>query len=262
MTSSSKEGLSEAIESACCSLSNQGYGQFLAPVYRELVGEKALSQLPEVLDSFAELTKDQHMGDGGSYRYRAYSRFSLVLDGDRLELVPLDGNSIFQSTEDNSVNGGVLRTFAPLSPSVSAGPLLQAMVEQDFLHAQRYDRELCAQEVVVGVHQVRIVTTSGEMGLPAPEGIHRDRERFTFQHFMSRHNIVGGEFRVHDEAKEVLFSWLQEDCLDTVVFEGSTWHSATPISVAGSPGPGYRDIFLIDFDTPGPRDQILRGGSL
>jgi hypothetical protein len=100
----------------------------------------------------------------------------------------------------------------------------------------------------VGVHQVRIVARGQSTGLPTPEGIHRDRERFTFQHFMARHNVVGGEFRAYDQQKTLCFAWLQEDCLDTVMFEGTTWHSATPIAARDPHGEGYRDIFLIDFD--------------
>lgn len=233
------------------SFAERGYGQFLAATYRERLGAEALAQLPAVLESFAALSRDQHMGDGGTYRFRAYSRFTIQTNSEKsIALNVASGNSIYQTTEDNPVNGGVLRTFAPLSDEVAEGPLLRRMILEDFANAAACDPSLWEGETVVGVHQVRIVARGAQPGLPTPEGIHRDSERFTFQHFMARANIEGGEFRAYDSAKTLSFAWLQSDPLDTVMFEGATWHSATPIAPAATEVEGYRDIFLVDFDRP------------
>jgi hypothetical protein len=249
MRRSADSGTLEALERSYQGVRQDGYGQFQASLYRTLLGPEALAQLPEVLASYAQLPPDPHMGDGGSYRYRAYSRFRIRLGGDGLpEWAPLSGHSIFQSVQDNPVNGGVLRTFAPLADQVALGPFLKGMVTLDFTHALACDPALAAQDLAVGVHQVRIVARPRAEGHPAPEGVHRDRERFTFQHFMARSHIQGGEFRAYDSAKQLRFAWLQEACLDTVMFTGETWHSATPISVLESETEGHRDIFLIDFD--------------
>jgi hypothetical protein len=251
MTRSADPSLHEALAKARASFTERGYGQFPASTYRELLGESALAQLPEVLQSFSDLGRDQYMGDGGTYRFRAYSRFVVHSQQEEaFRVEELSGNSIFQTTEDNSVNGGVLRTFAPLAPEVAGGPLLQALIRQDFSNAAACDPELWRGETVVGVHQVRIVARGQQPGLPTPEGIHRDSERFTFQHFMARADIEGGEFRAYDEQKRLLFAWLQREPLDTVMFEGTTWHSATPIAPCDPTTAGYRDIFLVDFDRP------------
>ncbi len=241
----------EVLKKAHASLASQGYGQFPAATYRGLLDEAALEQLPEVLSSFADLVSDQHMGDGGTYRFRAYSRY-LIRPGESGEfaLNELSGNSIFQTTEDNPVNGGVLRTFAPLAPEIADGPLLQALIRQDFANAAACDPTLWVGDTMVGVHQVRIVARGEQPGLPTPEGIHRDSERFTFQHFMAREGIEGGEFRAYDSEKKLSFAWLQHESLDTVMFEGTTWHSATPIAPSAPGVAGYRDIFLVDFDRP------------
>lgn len=231
------------------SVARRGYGRFLAAEYRLALGDSLL-ELPEILASFKELRPDRHMGDGGTYRFRAYSRFRLDASspGEQGRLTPLVGNSIYQELEDNPLNGGVERTYDPLSARVASGRLLQAMIQSDFAHVGCCEPSLREQPVVVGVHQVRIVARGKAEGLPTPEGIHRDRERFTFQHFMARHNVTGGEFRAYDQEKKLSFAWQQQDCLDTVMFEGTTWHSATPIAAADAGSEGYRDIFLIDFD--------------
>lgn len=238
------------LEPICTSMSVHGYARFSASVYRELVGREALNDLSSVQASFADLVADDHMGDGGTYRRRAYSRWLVKLAGDgKWVFSSVPGHSIYQTIEDNPVNGGVLRTFKPLADKVAGGPLLQALLRCDAEYALACDRELFQEDVVVGVHQVRILARAGIEGHPAPEGIHRDRERFTFQHFLGRHNIEGGEFRAHDEEKVIRMAWLQKDPLDSVMFQGSTWHSATPITCANPQiGEGHRDIFLIDFD--------------
>lgn len=240
----------EALEAAYANFRKHGYALFPSQIYRDLVGLEAREQIAMVCASFSDLKQDRFMGDGGVYRYRAYSKFSLYSDekGEPV-LEALDGNSIFQAREDNPVNGGVVRTFAPVAGSILNGSLLRALITWDFRHAFACDKNFFTEAVAVGVHQVRIVARTGAIGHPAPEGIHRDRERFTFQHFMGRYNIDGGEFRVHDENQRVEKAWMQQECLDTAMFQGSTWHSATPISIASpSLGEGYRDIFLIDFD--------------
>lgn len=240
--------LAEAMQEAYQSVKREGYGCFSASVMRLFLGPAAIEQLPQVLESFQSLGLDPHMGDGGTYRLRAYNRYRVPSLAAPLRAHLLDDHSIFQAAEDNRVNGGVRRTFAPLADDIASGPFLQALVENAATQATNYDPSLRSGPFVVGVHQVRIVARSEVPGLPTPEGIHRDRERFTFQHFMARRGIEGGEFRAHNESKEVVFSWLQEDCLDTVMFEGTTWHSATPIQCAATGVEGYRDIFLVDVD--------------
>lgn len=248
MTPSAEPPLIEIINETYQSVRQDGYGRFLSSTYQRLLGQQAMAQVPEVLKSFAKLSPDPHMGDGGTYRYRAFSRYSLEPNGwGPMKIAPLPGNSIFQSTDDNPVNGGVLRTFEPLAPEVAGGPLVHALIDNDFAHAFNCDSSMLNSAVVVGVHQVRIVARVDAPGLPTPEGVHRDTELYTFQHFMARSNIEGGEFRAYDENKEMRFAWQQEDCLDTVMFKGTTWHSATPISSVVAGCPAYRDIFLVDF---------------
>lgn len=237
--SSSLEQQSEAYQT----LAAKGYGRFFAAFYRELLAD-CLEQLPAILSSFGALAADRFMGDGGTYRFRAYSRFRLDDQG----LAMIDGNSIFQEKEDNPLNGGVLRTYEPLAPEVAESAFLRALIAVDHGHVCHCDPDFGSSPLRVGVHQVRIVARGKTPGQPAPEGIHRDRERFTFQHFMGRHHAEGGEFRAYDQNKQLTFAWTQQDCLDTLMFEGTTWHAATPIIASTPEVEGCRDIFLIDFE--------------
>lgn len=194
----------------------------------QAVGEEQL------VASWDALVQDQHMADGGCYRFRRYSRLCWR-DG---TLGPLSGNSIYQELVDNPLNGGVQRTFAPLLPEVLDNPFLQAVILEDA-------RALGLRgDWQVGVHCVRILARPARPGLPTPEGVHRDAETYTVQHLIARKHVRGGVFTGYDEARQPVFHWLQLRRWDTLYFQGKLWHSATPIE---SETDGYRDILLIDF---------------
>ena len=188
----------------------------------------------DLVASWEELVPDGHMADGGSYRFRRYSRL-LWSDG-RLDC--LEGNSIYQELVDNPLNGGVQRTFAPILPEVLANAFLRAIVARD---AQALE---LSGDWQVGVHCVRIRARLSRPGLPTPEGIHRDAETYTVQHLVARQRVRGGVFTGYNEEKRPVFHWLQLQRWDSLYFQGKLWHSATPIE---SDEDGYRDILLIDF---------------
>ncbi|MGE0488800.1 MAG: 2OG-Fe dioxygenase family protein [Vulcanimicrobiota bacterium] len=220
-------------------LEEQGYAAL--PAAEIELARPAREGLERLAASFSELPQDRHMGDGGSYRFRRFSRFRFDSISGRLD--PLADTSIYQSLEDNPLNGGVLRTFEGLRAEVANEPLLRDLIAFDF------DNLPASPGLwVVGVHQVRICTHQGRPGKPTPEGIHIDGESFTVQHLVSRSNIEGGVFRTYNQQRDPVFEWLQTQPLDSMFFTGTTLHSASEIHCASPDGPGFRDIFLIDFD--------------
>jgi hypothetical protein len=238
------------------SLNRLGLAALDGTTIQKELGREALKGLSSLSDSFSQLVQDSQMGDGGKYRFRRYSRFLAErrYPGDRISFSLIAGNAIHQLKRDNPLNGGVTRTYSPLAKETLASPLLKGLMDHDARVLLELDPDFFAGPVTTGVHQVRIVARSEARGLPTPEGIHRDAEAYTFQHFWSKNGVQGGEFRGYDRNKVENFRWLQETPLDSVVFLGTTWHSATPISCKPGLDVGYRDIFLIDFDpTPDPR---------
>lgn len=193
------------------------------------------------LASWDELCQDRFMGDGGTYRFRRYGRFQLAPGG---SLEPLPGSSIYQSLEDNALNGGVVRTFAPLLPEIAANPFLHYLIRFDFARLPIDP----AVTWVVGVHQLRILARPGELGHPTPEGIHIDGEAFTVQHLIGRHNVEGGVFRAYDADRRPIYEWLQSRPFDSLFFTNRLLHDATPVACQDPRAPGRREILLIDFD--------------
>ena len=229
-------------------LHDGGFIAFKSDVYRSTLGGFQESDEQALKSSFDDLVRDRFMGDGGTYRYRRFSRFTLSLVEGQASLSPRDGNSICQALEDNRLNGGRIREFEPLRSLVAENTLLRSIMEQDASLALEYEPEFGRRETIVGVHQIRTLAELDQVGLPTPEGIHRDAERLTFQHFVGRHNASGGAFFAYDQQKRPIYSWQQEDFLDSVLFTGTTWHSADPLVLESGKRHGHRDVFLIDFD--------------
>ena len=229
----------------------EGFAVLVASSVEGRLSAEARKEMPQVEASFHHLVRDTQMADGGTYRFRRYGRFLARKSAHGFDFTPLSGHSIYQEVRDNPLNGGVTRTFEPLSQEINRGHFLHSLMSVDAELLASHEPELFDGDVVVGVHQVRIVARPENQGMPTPEGIHRDAERYTFQHFWSRTQADGGVFVAYDSDKKERFRWLQQNRLDSVLFKGTTWHSATPIVCELGAREGYRDIFLIDFDLPG-----------
>lgn len=202
---------------------------------------------PEAVARFAgtwnDLAPDTALLDGGRYRLRRYGRLRATLDGPAVTFAPLAHAAFRQDT--NPLYRGRPRLFEPIRPEVLDDPVLRHLVGFDVAVAEAL-RPLGDWEV--GLHQVRIVAQGGDVGLPTPEGRHRDGHLFVGMHMLARRDCVGGESIVElAGGQEERF--LLSECLDTVIVEdAAVWHEVTPIRAAPGAGQGVRDMLLVDLN--------------
>ncbi len=193
------------------------------------------------------LELDPYMADGGKYRLRRYGLFQLSAATGHLAYIP--GASFYQSIKINPLNGGEQRHFAPLAADTVKNPFLRDLIQFDF--AQLTSKKHIKNDWLVGVHQIRILATTGVTGNPTPEGIHRDDETYTVQHLINRHNINGGINYFYGSGPQPTRHpqavWKQKSYFDSYYFDRSIWHSVSPIASGDRDGDGYRDVILIDF---------------
>ena len=193
------------------------------------------------------LEPDPYMADGGTYRSRRYGLYQLCAATGKLTYIP--SASFYQSIEANSLNGGEHRHFAPLDADTVKNPFLREIMLFDF--AQLMSNEHIEVDWLIGVHQIRILATTGVHGNPTPEGIHRDDESYTAQHLVARHNIDGGINYYYGSGPEPTRRpqavWKQESYFDSYYFDRSLWHSVSPITSGNRDEDGHRDVILIDF---------------
>ena len=199
---------------------------------------------------WAHLEPDPYMADGGSYRLRRYGLYRL--SGTTGQLTHLPGAAFYQSIEINPLNGGEQRHFAALGANTVENRFLNELILFDF--AQLTSNKHIEDDWLIGVHQIRINTTTGVPGNPTPEGIHRDDEYYTSQHLISRHNIGGGVNLFYGNGPEPTgvpqAAWTQKSYFDSYYFDRSLWHSVSPIITGKCDGSGHRDVLLIDFVKP------------
>ena len=233
---------------------NTDIGNCLERVQHALVLAHEFSFPPalhESIDLFKRdwerLEPDLYMADGGSYRFRRYGLYELSARAGQLSHIP--GASFYQSRITNPLNGGEHRHFAPLAADTVNNPFLRELIRFDF--AQLTSKKHIEDNWLVGVHQIRILATTGVTGNPTPEGIHRDDETYTAQHLIARHNIGGGVNYFYgsgpEPARRPHAVWQQESYFDSYYFDRSLWHSVSPITSRDRDGDGHRDVILIDF---------------
>src|SRR5829696_5776300 len=75
---------------------------------------------------YPDLPVDEHLPDGGRYRFRRWGRVWFLPKTD--ELIPMPHTDYFQSKDYNRVTGGIVRRFAPLKPEMFDNLFLQALI--------------------------------------------------------------------------------------------------------------------------------------
>jgi hypothetical protein len=196
-------------------------------------------------EDWDNLELDRYLEHGAKFRLRRYGRYHWSFAEDVLEALPHE--AYFQPEEENSYAGGVARDFAPLLPDNVHNPFLHALVRSTFACLPvAGDRQGKTWEV--RIHQIRIVASPEEPGLPAPEGIHQDGTDFLTLHLVRRHNIVGGVSTLYDLDRKPIQRYTLRETLDSLILEDSRiMHGVTPVHPADGRTRGVRDLLGVDF---------------
>jgi hypothetical protein len=200
------------------------------------------------------LEPDQHLKNGATFRRRRYGRY--YWSPASADLLPLRHEPYYQPEQENAYAGGLDRDFAPLLPDTARNLFVHALVRVTFAclpvasHRQ-------GQTWEVRIHQIRIVATPQEPGLPAPEGIHQDGTDFLTLHLVRRHNVVGAESTIYNLQRHPIGQFTFRDPLDSLILEDPRiLHGVTPVYPADGNSPGIRDLLGVDFlyrpDLPRP----------
>jgi hypothetical protein len=190
--------------------------------------------------SWDDLPADQHLRDGGHYRYRRHSCFTLDTASGQLTQSPHRAH--WQPVTYNALHGGFERWFEPISPAVCAHPAWRALLTR---LGQLLAQAKPAATWFIEAHQFRVDTTGG-IGRPTPEGAHRDGVDFVAVLMLDRHQVKGGETRVFeaDGPHGVRFT-LQQPWSTLLLDDARVIHESTPIQPLGEHG--WRDTLVLTF---------------
>ncbi|RTL26065.1 MAG: hypothetical protein EKK47_22015 [Burkholderiales bacterium] len=190
--------------------------------------------------SWNDLPPDQHLRDGGRYRFRRHSCFTLETASGQLTQTPHRAH--WQPVTYNALHGGFERLFQPIEPAICEHPMWQALLRSlGGLLAQCKP----VSTWYIEAHQFRVDTTGG-IGRPTPEGAHRDGVDFVAVVMLDRHAVKGGETRVFeaDGPHGVRFT-LQEPWSTLLLDDARVIHESTPIQPVGEHG--WRDTLVLTF---------------
>jgi hypothetical protein len=219
------------------------------------LGPPLLPHWQRLCADWDRLEPDRYLAGGAKFRLRRYGRYYWSPADDALEALPHE--PYFQPEDENPYAGGVVREFAPLLPETVHNPFLHALVRSTFACLPVADDKR-GRAWEVRVHQIRIVASPGEPGLPAPEGVHQDGTDFLTLHLVRRHNVVGAETTIYDLDRNPVWRSTLREALDSLILEDSrVLHGVTPVRSAGGRTAGTRDVLGVDFIvSPRPRPPV------
>lgn len=201
---------------------------------------------PADWDDFAAewntLPLDQHMGDGGRYRRRRYGAFRAAQG----EIKRLPHRAHFQHRCFNPLNGGYDRWFAPLDKALAGSPVFITIVRGVLGLVERLGAPN-ARYWDVEVHQFRIEATVEHIGLPTPEGPHRDGRDWVFLMAVARENVADGETRLHDESGMVRWSRTLAPGEGLLIDDRRFLHSTSAIKPRNPQVSARRDVLVLTF---------------
>ena len=236
------------LDNVVTDIRDRGYA-LLAPEDVSRLAGCTLTDLDALLPAWDRLPADEHLRDGGRYRYRRHASYRV--DAGVLEDVPHRAH--WQSLDYNALHGGMSRWFEPIGEDTYSQPawgrLLKAL-------AGVCDALRGPLPWSVEAHQFRIDTGEG-IGRPTPEGAHRDGVDFVAVFVLSRHQIKGGETRVFEaDGPNGLRFTLQSPWSLLLMDDARVIHESTPIQPFDEGETGHRDTLVITYRAGGFQDEV------
>lgn len=192
-------------------------------------------------ESWNTLHKDQYMADGGKYRFRRYSEFSIAPRNQELSV--LEHVPYRQSKEVNYLNGDIDRMFSPIRSDIQQNKAFQNVL---FSCANVLDVIHKDATWLVQVFQNRIFARSDGPGKPTPEGVHRDGVDYVLTLMVKRQNVLGGESATYDAGDGTLKAAVTLAMPGDFIFldDNKTLHGVEEITRDNESKDGFRDVLI------------------
>ena len=198
-------------------------------------------------DSFAaswnDLALDTHLPDGHRYRRRRHGTFSALVGhaGFRREAHAPH----YQAREYNSLVGGIERWFEPIRPEIASGATFTSVVR---FGLALFGSLNPGSRWHIEAHQFRIEARSDAVGLPTPEGVHRDGVDYVIVMLVDRVNIASGTTTMHAPDGRLLGSFtLASPCDAALVDDHRVMHGVTAVQPVDPSRPAWRDVLVVTY---------------
>ncbi|WP_051716138.1 2OG-Fe dioxygenase family protein [Streptomyces bikiniensis] len=237
---------SSDIEEICESLSSKSYNLIPGEKVKEILLRRsgtALDDLEPFRESWSRMPLDGYMADGGRYRRRRHATLSAPRASSAHRVEPHQPH--YQGLDYNNLNGGVARHYEPFEERFLRGRTMDSLVT---LGCDVFGRLAPYSAWHIEAHQFRIEIDGEEVGLPTPEGVHRDGVTFVLMAMIGRSNAIGGESTVYNLEKEPVEKFSLTDTLDVaLVNDERVYHGVSPIEQVDPSAPASRDVLVITY---------------
>jgi hypothetical protein len=221
-------------------INDSGFAVVPAAATRRLLGAIAPADIAAFAASWNDLALDTYMADGGRYRRRRHAVFAV--SGAAVARQPDQPH--YQSTEYNTLNGGVERWFEPVTEAIASGPVVAALFAacRGLFPLEAHDSWRAE------LHQFRIEATAETAGQPTPEGMHRDGVDWVCVLLAARTNLAEGTTQIARPDGTALGSFTLTDPFDAVFLDDHrVMHGVTAVRRLDPAKPGYRDVLVVTF---------------
>ena len=222
---------------------SDGFAFVEAKAMRELLERSgSLNDWDIFSESWNDLVVDTHMADKGRYRKRRYAVYKITDD----QLVRDVHQPHYQTTDYNSLNGGIQRWFEPILPHIGNSQSLITILH--FCHKLFGSFMPKVRSWHIEIHQFRIEAGSQEKGQPTPEGMHRDGVDYVLVLMIRRQNIASGVTSIHDLEHRQLGSFTLTEPYDAALVDDThVYHGVTAVMPLKDEIPAYRDVLVVTF---------------
>ena len=214
----------------------------------EAVGTRAwLEQAGSLADwdalaaSWDGMALDEFMADGGRYRRRRYGVFHTQAGA----IVREPHQPHYQTTDYNSLNGGVERWFEATPDAIAGSAAFQTVLRA--CHGL-FGHLVPGREWHIETHQFRIEASPGMAGQPTPEGSHRDGVDFVLVLMVRRENIKSGTTTIHAPDGTRLGEFTLTQPFDAAIVDDHlVFHGVTAVEPIDPARPAHRDVLVMTF---------------
>lgn len=223
-------------------IAGAGFALVPAPAMRPLLGPPdAMADWASFAASWDDLPLDTQLPEGHRYRRRRHATLSARAGEDSFRLEPHQAH--YQSRDYNTLVGGIERWFEPIAPAVVAGTSFRCLVG---FCLRLFGPLRRAAGWHIECHQFRIEARSDALGLPTPDGVHRDGVDYVLVLLVRRVNIESGTTTVHDPDGRVLGSFTLAAPFDAaLVDDARVRHGVTAVRPIDAARPAHRDVLVV-----------------
>jgi hypothetical protein len=206
-----------------------------------LGGVRGQAEWTRFASSWNDLAVDAYLAGHGTFRRRRHAVFSLTNDG---EVLREPHRPHYQSKTYNTLQGGIERWFEPIESTIADSDIFRRILS---FCAKTFGN--LAPDVarwIVEAHQFRIEAYASHVGLPTPEGVHRDGVDYVLVALIARTNIESGTTTIHDASGKRLGHFTLTQPLDVaLVDDARVFHGVTPVHPSDPKEPAHRDVLVV-----------------